>query len=1041
MRTVSRLSMLAVLAAAPAAFAQTTVALECGVVGSGSFTQGPNDFYNFTAQAGDAIIIRTVITSADPGFAPKFNLYDPSGRQLNPRANPATVSTTVLGEFELASGGAYQLRAQNADLAITGTYKVSFTFLNRPCAPSTLTCGYGLTGQLTALLQMNTYQFSAAAWDVKSLRLTKFAPFTQGSGISVIVYSPSGRVLTGPGNQRLSGNVGASGSLRLDFAVAETGMFNILVLDRGSVANTDNYSLVVTQLNAPCSANVLSCGTVQEGRVSTVLGLDSYALTLAAGETVAVKIAVLTGSFTPFVEVYDSNGVAVRVVGLPAEGPSSLSFVFTAGSAGTHTVLVRDGDAVSTTAGYSITLVRLNRPCDATAVSCGSVVDGSIPGVMLANAYTLTASAGDIYLLRVLRNDPTAAFRPHFDIYTAQGNRIESLTVNDVGRVTFTTQADGVYTLIASDSLDRAQTGTYVFSLVRLNRPCNATALSCGAPVTGTLSRPLASSVYTYSATPGESFTVRLMDQTGALQPVLDVYNAQGVAVGSNVSGSFIGVDVTQPAGGTYTIVATDGARRSVAGPFSLALLRTSNPCAVSPPQGETRSGVITGPAPFTAYSLPVGAGDSLLVRSASFTPGFSAQMELYDPSGRRLDSQTFRLARTAAAAGNYTVIVGASGPRTGGAYAFAWQLLNNPAGTAALQCGATTSASISASNAFRYYSVNANAGDLMRLIFTRTSDNFTPQIELFDPAGVRLAASSDISQRAVSGGNYLAIVSPASSTGETGSFAVSYQRPNNPCGAVPLTCGQTTLRQVNVPGQLDTFTFNGTGGNRANLRFSPRTGNYAAFAELYDAAGARLATSSTGSLAATLPTNGAYSVLVRDRSATNVGSYRVNLQDDTNLCTADDKEAPILTLVQPTGGEVIAGASSFQIAWQSDDNVGVATHELAISTDSGNTFTTPIAANVSGNAQSYTWAVPADIAPSRTAVIRVTARDAAGNTQNAVSGPLAIIGSGFTPNSTTTYTYDAINRITQAVLTDGSTVVYTWDAAGNLVQVTVTVP
>src|SRR6185503_1488695 len=133
-----------------------------------------------------------------------------------------------------------------------------------------------------------------------------------------------------------------------------------------------------------------------------------------------------------------------------------------------------------------------------------------------------------------------------------------------------------------SDSLDRAQTGTYLFSLLRLNRPCNATALSCGAPVPGTLSRPLASSVYTYTAAPGESFTVRLVDQTGALQPALDVYDSQGVAVGSNISGSFTGIDVAQPAGGAYTVIATDGARRSVAGPYTVELLRTANPCAVS---------------------------------------------------------------------------------------------------------------------------------------------------------------------------------------------------------------------------------------------------------------------------------------------------------------------------------------------------------------------------------------------------------------------------------------------------------------------------
>ena len=111
---------------------------------------------------------------------------------------------------------------------------------------------------------------------------------------------------------------------------------------------------------------------------------------------------------------------------------------------------------------------------------------------------------------------------------------------------------------------------------------------------------------------------------------------------------------------------------------------------------------------------------------------------------------------------------------------------------------------------------------------------------------------------------------------------------------------------------------------------------------------------------------------------------------------------------------------------------------DISLSTDGGQTFATAIAGGLAGNAQTYNWFVPANIAPSRTAVIQVTAADAAGNAQSASSGLLSLIGSGFTANSAPAYTYDSLNRLTQAVLGDGRTITYTWDAVGNLVQITV---
>ena len=119
---------------------------------------------------------------------------------------------------------------------------------------------------------------------------------------------------------------------------------------------------------------------------------------------------------------------------------------------------------------------------------------------------------------------------------------------------------------------------------------------------------------------------------------------------------------------------------------------------------------------------------------------------------------------------------------------------------------------------------------------------------------------------------------------------------------------------------------------------------------------------------------------------------------------------------MRPTGGEVLPGGTTFRIQWQSDDNVDVAAHAIALSTDGGKTFADPFA-SLGGNAQAYDWIVPADIAPSRTAVLRVTATDAAGNAQSATSDLLTLIGSGFTPNSSATYTYDALNRLIAGIL------------------------
>ncbi len=937
--------------------------------------------------------------------------------------------------------GTYTIQVRGST---AGNFSIVYTNLNRPCNASTLTCGASVLGQIAAPLQLVSYQFQVNAGDTLEALLGEFAPYAKGFLPAMFAYGPDGHILIQTdGVSPAAVNIAPLQLTSMAFTTPVAGIVTFIVFDQANV--TGNYAISVTRLNAPCTnAKNLTCGSLVQGTIVSPLQIDAYGIAAAAGDLISLRVASVgtDGTFVPRASVYDPQGNFVTGIQATTKGGhASSSGAFTAKLAGSYLVFISDVATGLNTGSYMLGFNRLNRPCSTqTALSCASLVNGSIAGLLGSNLYSLAASAGDNYLLRLLRTDQNTGsnFHPRVDIYDPSGNSVQFVSTASVGQVNFSTAFTGTYTLIVSDGFDNSQTGNYALGLVRLNKPCGAGTLNCAAVSNAVFSQPLTTAAYTYNANQGESFSVRMLDITGKLLPTVAVYDPSGNPVGTAIAGNFTGVDVPQPAAGTYTIVATDNSANPTGGPFDLDLLRTVNACGASPAQGQTAQGVISAATPFASYTIPASAGDSLLVRSAAFNSGFNALMEIYDPTGARLNASTYSLSRNVTASGNYTVIVGPSAPRTGGAYSLSWQLLNNPAGAGPLTCGGSTVASLSPGEQFHYYLAAANAGDLMRMVFTPLSNNVSSTIELYDSTGARLAASPNITQKASATGNYLVIVGPSSSIGQTGSFSVAYQRPNNPCTPAALTCGQSTLRQVTLPGQMDTYTFAATAANMADLRLTQRSGTYTPYGELYDPSGVLRASGAGGELQWLAPASGTYTLLVRDLNA-NLGSYRVSLQNNTNTCQVTDTEPPMVTLLKPLGGEVIPGGATYQIQWQSDDNVGVASQQVDLSTDGGKTFPTSIAAGLSGTQQSYTWIVPATIPPSRTAMVRVTATDAAGNAQTAVSGLLSVIGSGFTPNNTATYTYDGANHLTQVKLGDGRVVTYTWDLAGNLIAIAVT--
>lgn len=123
--------------------------------------------------------------------------------------------------------------------------------------------------------------------------------------------------------------------------------------------------------------------------------------------------------------------------------------------------------------------------------------------------------------------------------------------------------------------------------------------------------------------------------------------------------------------------------------------------------------------------------------------------------------------------------------------------------------------------------------------------------------------------------------------------------------------------------------------------------------------------------------------VIARD-AAGNTG------QATSGNFTIADVTPPQVTVTRPAAGDIVQAGRSTTIRWTSSDNIGVAAHDILLSTNGGASFATTVAINLPGTQQTFTWNVPADVVSDR-AVIRVIARDTSGNSGQGDSGIFVI--------------------------------------------------
>jgi hypothetical protein len=322
----------------------------------------------------------------------------------------------------------------------------------------------------------------------------------------------------------------------------------------------------------------------------------------------------------------------------------------------------------------------------------------------------------------------------------------------------------------------------------------------------------------------------------------------------------------------------------------SIALAATPISC------GTPIDSSISAPGEFDDYTFTAAAGDAVTIRLTRTSDDMVPTLVLYDPSGGSTPGSTSgnyaRIDKTNLSSGTYTIRVSdQTGTKTGN-YSLVWQKTKNPCSPIVLNCGQTFSSSgTSHTVQHDFFTVTAAANDAVtiRLIMTSILD---PYLELYGPDGGKLAddctpdyymvnIDSTLSQL----GTYTLVVSDYQHD-EKGGYRLTWQKLNDPCNAIPISCGETVHGPILDRGQQDFYTFTANDQDAVTIRLYKRSWGHDYYwptAELYSSTIPRIKRGSFIDLQNLSP--GRYNLIVSDYSNYFEGDYNLIFQKVKNTC------------------------------------------------------------------------------------------------------------------------------------------------------------
>lgn len=189
----------------------------------------------------------------------------------------------------------------------------------------------------------------------------------------------------------------------------------------------------------------------------------------------------------------------------------------------------------------------------------------------------------------------------------------------------------------------------------------------------------------------------------------------------------------------------------------------------------------------------------------------------------------------------------------------------------------APVSGTISAAGETDCWRFSGAAGDRVRVRAVRTSGSLAPQVEIVSSA-CSAAPAAEVTCTLATAGSVTVLVRDAAGS-QTGGYAISAQRLNDPVGCSALAFDATTRTGAISAGETECWRFTGAPGDRVRLRLVTAAATLAPLAEvLKPDGGTRCTPSGAKNQTCVLDASGTHTILVRD-SAANVGGYALGVQ------------------------------------------------------------------------------------------------------------------------------------------------------------------
>ncbi len=686
-------------------------------------TPGDSDSWTFSANVGDAIVVRSgQITDTNGLFNPQVRLLGPTGTQLGLNAGSLASEVAVTA----TNSGTFTVVVTDANLGFSGdstnnvgTYRLTLAKTGDPVVVSPgdeggpLSNGETHTGT-TDTGDLDVWTFTANAGESFIVRMGEVTDANARFNPQVRVYGPTG-LLLGSNQQTLAAEVAATATNAGTFTVV-VGDAN-LALSGDSIGDTGTYRLTLAKspgafvVSAGDEGGALTNGATHEATI-TRGDLDMWSFTANAGEGIVLRMGQLTDTnnlFNPHIRLYSPTGV---LLGSNAGGALASEVAVIATNSGTFTVVVSDadlafsGDTIGDVGTYRLTLAHAPEAFVVSAGDEGGALSngGTHPGTITvgdADLWSFSANTGDRIVVRVGEVTDDSSFHPQVRVYGPTGALLGSDAQFAASEVTVTASNTGPFTVVITDAdLNSASTdsfgntGTYRLHLAVspgafiVPGGDEGGAIANGGTQSGTIHLGDLD-MWSFSANAGDSIIVRVGEVTddGSFHPQIRVYGPTGVLVGSDSQFVASEVAVTVSNTGPYTVVVSDADLNSASGDSlgntgTYRLHLAVSPGAFIVPGGDEGGALTNGathegtihPGDLDMWNFAANAGDAIVIRMGQLIDTnnlFNPQIRLYGPNGALVGANSTSLASEVAAtatnSGTYTVVVSDANLALGG--------------------------------------------------------------------------------------------------------------------------------------------------------------------------------------------------------------------------------------------------------------------------------------------------------------------------------------------------------------------------------------